>query len=128
MISTPYQLFLGPANHPQPQTTSKVLEYRIRCSCFCPSPNTHILYFMDVQNKIYRVDLRTRHLHLLADVNTSRGALRPAEEPAILSATADGKVKVFWRQGAGLWSLEVREGSSPAKRNLRGVWHDSVGG
>jgi len=128
MTSTPYSLFLSPASQPLPQTTSKILEYRIRCSCFCPAPNSHILYFMDVQNKIYRVDLRARRLQLLADVNTSRGALRPAEEHAILGATTDGKVRVFWRQGPGLYSLDVREGSSPIKRNLRGVWHDAMGG
>src|SRR5690242_14661482 len=101
MTSTPYSLFLSPANQPLPQTTSKILEYRIRCSCFCPAPNSHILYFMDVQNKIYRVDLRARRLQQMADINTNRGALRPAEEHAILSATADGKLTVFWRQGPG---------------------------
>ncbi len=62
MTSTPYPLFLGPASQPLPQTPSKVLEYRIRCSCFSPPPNTHILYFLDVANKIFKVDLRSRRV------------------------------------------------------------------
>jgi len=128
MTSTPYSQFLSHANQPLPQSTSKIFEHRIRCSCFCPAPNSHIVYYMDVQNKIYQADLRARRLQLVADVNTSRGALRPSEEHAILGVTADGKVKVFWRQGPGLYSLEIREGSSPVKRNLRGVWHDAMGG
>ena len=83
---------------------------------------------MDVLNKIYKVDMRTLRIEHFADVNTSRGALRPAEEHAILAATAEGRLNVFWRQGAGLWSLEVRQGSTNAKINLRGVWHDAIGG
>ncbi len=128
LTSTPYSLFLSPAGSPLLQTPSKVLEYRIRCSCFCPPPNTHILYFMDVKNKIFRVDMRSRRIQPFADVNTNRGALKPAEEHAILGATADGRLQVFWRQGPGLWSLEVREGSSNTKKNLRAVWLEAVGG
>ncbi len=128
LTSTPYPLFLSPANRPLPQTTSKINEYRIRCSCFCPPPNNHIMYFLDVQNKIFKADLRTRRIQQVADINTIRGALKPAEEHAILGATADGQLQVFWRQGAGLWSLNVREGGSNTKQNLRTVWQDAVGG
>ena len=128
LTPTPYHLFLSPASQQLPQTPSKILEYRIRCSCFCPAPYNHILYFMDVKNKIHKVDMRTRRIQQVADVNTNRGALRPSEEHAILGATADGHLRVFWRQGAGLWALEVREGSSSTKRNLRPVWLDAMGG
>jgi hypothetical protein len=128
MTATPYSLFLSPASQKLPTMPSRVFEYRIRCSCFCPPPNGHILYFMDVQNKIFRADMRTRVITQVADINTSRGALKPTEEVASMGVLGDGRLKVFWRQGPSLWVLELREGSSPVKTNWRHLWQDAIGG
>ncbi len=127
MTCTPYPLFLCPANRLLPPTPSTISEYRIRCSCFCPPPNSHLLFFMDVQNVVFRVDMWTRRLQQVADISMLRGALKPTEEHAVLAGTAYGQARVFWRQGSGLWMLDVREGRSGVKRNLSTVWQDVVG-
>jgi hypothetical protein len=75
------------------------------------------------------VAVAAQSLRVVADLNTVRGALRPQEEPAALSVAPDGHtVRVFWRQGPGLWCVDVRERLTPQKRNLREIWLEAVGG
>lgn len=85
---------------------------------------------MDFKNKVFKIDLRSQSVVQIADLNIERGALMVREEPATMSVTAEGKVRVFWRQGGGLWVCVL--GGEPdwrrEKFNLRGVWEDAGGG
>jgi hypothetical protein len=82
---------------------------------------------MDARNKIFQVNLQSQNVRLIADLHTTRGALKPQEEPAILSVSADGQLRVFWRQGPGLYCVDVREKVEPQRTNLRNIWLDAVG-
>ncbi|KAH8671348.1 hypothetical protein BX600DRAFT_246753 [Xylariales sp. PMI_506] len=127
LTPTPYSLFLSPANQHLPAVPTNIHDFRIRCCCASPSPNSNILYFLDARNKIFRVDLQSQSFRQIADLHTTRGALKPQEEPAALSVTADGQLRVFWRQGPGLWCVDVRERVAPQKKNLREIWLEAVG-
>jgi hypothetical protein len=81
---------------------------------------------MDVNNKIFGVDLSTRRMTMIADINTSRGLLKVPEEPAVLGATAEGQLRVFWRQGPGLWCFNVLGDRADTKENLRSIWEEVV--
>ena len=84
---------------------------------------------MDWKNKVFKIDLRARRVVQIGDLNMERGALLVKEEPAAMGVTAEGKVKVFWRQGGGLWICELGgEGIAVRKENLRGLWEDAGGG
>jgi hypothetical protein len=87
---------------------------------------------MDMKNKVFKIDLRTRIVVQIADVNMERGALSVREEPAAMGATAEGKVRLFWRQGGGLWVCELGgEGIAAGKKekkNFKGTWQDAGGG
>ncbi|KAK3941892.1 hypothetical protein QBC46DRAFT_310306 [Diplogelasinospora grovesii] len=136
MIPTGYPMFLSPVNNgaqsqQQQQAAvvpSNITEFRIRCSCMCPPPYSHIIYYMDATNRIFRVDMSSRRIDPVADLDTVRGALKVSEEPAALGATVDGRLRVFWRQGPGLWCLEIRNGEAlyNSRRNLRGLWQEAV--
>jgi hypothetical protein len=86
---------------------------------------------MDWKNKVFEIDLRARSVVQIGDLNMERGALSVKEEPAAMGVTAEGKVKVFWRQGGGLWICELGgEGIAARKKekeNLRGLWEDAGG-
>lgn len=82
---------------------------------------------MDARNKVFQVNLQAQSIKLISDLNTTRGALKPQEESAALSVSADGQLRVFWRQGPGLWCVDVRERIAPQKTNLRSIWEDVVG-
>jgi hypothetical protein len=73
------------------------------------------------------VDLQSRAVTLTADLRLERGALNVSEEPAAICASPEGRVRVFWRQGPGLWVCEISEYKTLQKRNLRGVWDDAIG-
>jgi hypothetical protein len=107
-------------------------EFRVRCAALSPPPNTHLAYMMDFKNKVFKVDMRERSVVQIGDLNMERGALTVREEPAAMGVTADGKVRLFWRQGGGLWvcclRVEGREGQRKEMVNLRGVWEDAGGG
>jgi hypothetical protein len=79
---------------------------------------------MDAKNKLFQVNLQSRGVTMIADLNMERGALHVTEEAAAIGVNQDGQVKVFWRQGPGLWLIEVGDGGKTRKRNLRGVWDD----
>lgn len=87
---------------------------------------------MDFKNRVSKVDMRERSVVPIGDLNMERGALTVREEPAAMGVTADGKVRLFWRQGGGLWvcvlSGEGGEGRRKEMVNLRGVWEDAGGG
>jgi len=84
---------------------------------------------MDWKNKVFKIDLCARTVVQIGDLNRERGALSVNEGPAAMGVTAEGKVKVFWRQGGGLWIYELGgEGISAKKENLRGLWEDAGGG
>jgi hypothetical protein len=104
-------------------------EFRIRCAALSPPPNTHLVYIMDFKNKIFKVDMRARSVVQIGEVNMERGALTVREEPAAMGVTGDGRVRLFWRQGGGLWICALREGDGRKKEmvNLRGVWEDAAG-
>lgn len=83
---------------------------------------------MDVKNKVFRIDLRARSVVQIADVNMERGALTVREEPAAIGVTAEGKVRLFWRQGGGLWIYWLGDGTTAGrheKTNLRAIWEDA---
>jgi hypothetical protein len=65
---------------------------------------------MDWKNKVFKIDWRARSVVQIGDLNMERGALSVNEEPAAMGVTAEGKVKVFWRQGGGLWIYELDAG------------------
>lgn len=86
---------------------------------------------MDVKNKVFKVDMCGRSVLQIADLNMERGALSVRDEAATIGVTMDGTVRLFWRQGGGLWIRTIREGfakGSGQKTNLRGVWEDAGGG
>jgi hypothetical protein len=83
---------------------------------------------MDAKNKVYKVDVQSRSATLVVDLNLERGALRVHEEPAAICVDPDGKVRVFWRQAAGLWMCTVGEGGKKERKNLRGIWEDALEG
>jgi hypothetical protein len=85
---------------------------------------------MDWKNKVFRIDLHERSVVQIGDLNMERGALSVKEEPAAMGVTAEGKLRVFWRQGGGLWIYELGEEGIAArkKENLRGLWEDAGGG
>jgi hypothetical protein len=87
---------------------------------------------MDAKNKVFKIDMRTRSIVQIGDLNIERGALTVREEGAAMGVTTDGMVRLFWRQGGGLWICELGgEGLAMGKRqktNLRGVWEDAGGG
>jgi len=87
---------------------------------------------MDMKNKVFRIDMRTRSIVQIEDLNRERGALTVPEEGAAMGVTADGTVRLFWRQGGGLWVCELgREGFAGGRRqktNLRIVYEDAGGG
>jgi hypothetical protein len=45
--------------------------------------------------------MRERSVVQIGDLNMERGALTVREEPAAIGVTADGRVRLFWRQGGG---------------------------
>jgi hypothetical protein len=81
---------------------------------------------MDAKNKLHQINLQSRGVTAIADLNLERGALNMHEENAAIGVNQDGQVKVFWRQGPGLWLVEIGDGGRVSKRNLRGVWDDVV--
>jgi hypothetical protein len=86
---------------------------------------------MDAKNKVFKIDMRARSVFQIADINLDRGALSVRDEAASIGATADGTIRLFWRQGGGLWICTIKEGfarGSWQKTNLRGVWEDAGGG
>jgi hypothetical protein len=87
---------------------------------------------MDAKNKVFKIDLSARSVVQIGDLNLERGALAVREEPAAMGVTAEGKVRIFWRQGGGLWVCALGgEGLAMGKMekmNLRGVWEDAGGG
>jgi hypothetical protein len=127
---TPYPMFLSPASAP-PYPIPNITEFRIRCACLSPPPNTHVAYMMDVKNKVFKIDLRARKIAQIGDLNMERGALTVREAPAAIGVTLEGKVQLFWRQGSGLWVCTLRgEGAvgMKEKKNLRALWEDAGGG
>jgi hypothetical protein len=84
---------------------------------------------MDWKNKVFKIDLRVRSVVQIGDLNMERGVLSVREEPAAMGVTAEGKVKVFWRQGGSLWIYELGGiAARKRKENLRGLWEDAGGG
>jgi hypothetical protein len=87
---------------------------------------------MDFKNRIFKIDIRERSVVPIGDLNMERGALTVKEEPAAMGVTADGQVRLFWRQGSGLWVCMLREEGGEGRKkemvNLRGVWEDAGGG
>jgi hypothetical protein len=84
---------------------------------------------MDFKDKVFRIDMRARSVVQIADLHMERGALKVQEEVAAMGVTPEGRVRVFWRQGGGLWVCALAEGSQRGeKANLRGVWEDAGGG
>jgi hypothetical protein len=86
---------------------------------------------MDVKNKVFKVDMRSRSILQIADLNMERGALSVRDEAAAIGTSADGTIRLFWRQGGGLWIRAIGERfatGSGQKMNLRGVWEDAGGG
>jgi len=86
---------------------------------------------MDAKNKVFKVDMRARSVMQIGDLTMERGALTVREESATIGVTPDGSVRVFWRQGEGLWVCELGgerllEGKKQ-KTNLRAVWEDAGG-
>lgn len=127
----PYPLFLAPESSPPPPIPSTMTEFRIRCACLSSPPNAHIAYMMDVKNKVFKVDMRARSILQIADLNMERGALSVRDEAAAIGTSADGTIRLFWRQGGGLWIRAIGERfatGSGQKMNLRGVWEDAGGG
>ncbi|KAI5922068.1 hypothetical protein F4810DRAFT_721593 [Camillea tinctor] len=154
LTSTPYPLFLTPQDTTPPPSSYSyssssspsspdIFDFRIRAACARPPPHAHVAYLLDHRSRIFRADLRARTTRLVADLGALRGSLRPREEPAGLAV--DGEVvRVFWRQGPGLWCAEVdvaastttaeRDGKGGArmtkaktKTNLRRIWMEAVG-
>lgn len=84
---------------------------------------------MDFKNRVFKIDIRARSVVLIGDLNMERGALTVKEETAAMGVTADGRVRLFWRQGGGLWVCTLGEdGRRKEKVNFRGVWEDAGGG
>jgi len=129
LTSTPYPLFLTRFEQQPPAPVPPAIsDFRIRSCCASPlATSSNILYFLDARNKVHRVDLRTQSIQQVADLHTARGALKPQEEAAALAVTAEGHLRVFWRQGAGLWLVDAGERVAPQKTNLRDIWLDAVG-
>ncbi|KAI1336877.1 hypothetical protein F5Y15DRAFT_418445 [Xylariaceae sp. FL0016] len=121
MISTPYPLFLTSKESPLPPIPTTIPDFRIRCSC---------AFYLDQRNRVFLVDLRTRNVRQISDLNTIRGSLKPQEEPAAMTVTSEGQLRVFWRQASGLWCVDVdtRERLPPQKKNLRPIWMEAIGG
>jgi hypothetical protein len=113
-----------------PPVPPTMTEFRIRCAALSPPPNTHFAYMMDFKNRIFKIDIRARSVVPIGDLIMERGALAVKEEPATMGVTADGTVRLFWRQGAGLWVCALREGDGRRKEkvNLRVLWEDAGGG
>jgi hypothetical protein len=131
-VPTPYPFFLWPSSSPEFAPPNSITEFRVRCACLSPPPNNHVAYMMDWKNKVFKIDMRARSVVQIGDLNMERGWLSVKEEPAAMGVTVEGKVKVFWRQGGGLWICEL-EGEEIAavkreKENLRGLWEDAGGG
>jgi hypothetical protein len=87
---------------------------------------------MDWKTKVFKIDLRARSVVQIGDLNMERDTLSVKEETAAMGVTAEGKVRVFWRRGGGLWIYELGGEGIPArkkeKENLRGLWEDARGG
>ena len=85
------------------------------------------MYFLDASNRIYEADLHHRRVELVVDINTHRGSLRSQDEPSAIAIGTGGVIEVFWRQGPGLWYLQVRPGEGVvSKENLRRRWDETV--
>lgn len=121
---TPYPLFL--LANGETFTPSKI-NFKIRCAAEAqPSFNTAVV--MDSKNKVYKVDLRRRSLQYWADLSSERGRLDPKEENAVIAIPEGNRARVFWRQGSGLWFVEVKNGRKGNRQNLRWLYDAAVDG
>jgi hypothetical protein len=84
--------------------------------------------FMDSKNKVYKVDLRRRSLQCWGDLSSERGRLDPKEENAVIAVPERNRVHVFWRQGSGLWFVEIKNGRKGNRQNLRWLYDAAVDG
>ncbi|KAH8892811.1 hypothetical protein GQ53DRAFT_822325 [Thozetella sp. PMI_491] len=127
LTATRYPMFLAHAAQPALPLPKSTTEFRVLCSCIAPPPDDYVVYFLDITNKLFHADLRSRKIEMIADLSRIRGILKVSEEPATLGVTSSHRLTVFWRQGPGLWALDVERGRVQTKRNLRELWRDSVG-
>ncbi|KAI8633817.1 hypothetical protein F5Y19DRAFT_471071 [Xylariaceae sp. FL1651] len=133
MTTTPYPLFLTPKDRYLPPTPSNsISDFRIRCSAARASPYNHLVYLFDQRNRVLCADLQSQSARVIADLNALRGALKPQEEPAVIGVSESGRLRVFWRQGTGLYvvELDIRGGVSRPleKEDISWRWFDAIGG
>ncbi|KAI0413832.1 hypothetical protein F5X98DRAFT_390426 [Xylaria grammica] len=134
LTTTPYPLFLTPRDRRLPPTpSSSIPDFRIRRSVARPSPHGHQVYLLDQRNRVLYADLQAQNVRVIADLGALRGALKPQEEPAAMGISDSGRLKVFWRQGAGLYVVEIeaRErmgfGRYSDKEDVSWRWFDAIG-
>lgn len=121
---TPYPLFL--LANGETFTPNKI-NFKIRCAAEAqPSSNTAV--FMDSKNKVCKVDLRRRSLQYWGDLSSERGRLDPKEENAVIAIPERNRAHVFWRQGSGLWFVEMKNGRKGNRQNLRWLYDAAVDG
>ncbi|TGJ88701.1 hypothetical protein E0Z10_g123 [Xylaria hypoxylon] len=134
LTTTSYPLFIAPRDRPLPPTpSSSIPDFRIRCSTARLPPHGHQIYLLDQRNRVLCADLQAQNVRVIADLNTPRGALKPQEEPAVMGISESGRLRVFWRQGAGLYVVEIetRErmgiGRYLDKEDVSWRWFDAIG-
>ncbi|KAI1425702.1 hypothetical protein F5Y12DRAFT_784478 [Xylaria sp. FL1777] len=134
LTTTPYPLFLAPRDrHLPPTPSSSIPDFRIRCSTARNSPNGHLIYLLDQRNRVLYADLQAQSIHVIADLNALRGALKPQEDPAVMGISESGRLRVFWRQGAGLHIVEietrerVRLGKCFNNEDISWRWFNALG-
>ena len=107
--------------------TPNKINFKIRCAAEAqPSSNTAV--FMDSKNKVCKVDLRRRSLQYWGDLSSERGRLDPKEENAVIAIPEGNRAHVFWRQGSGLWFVEIKNGRKGNRQNLRWLYDAAVDG
>ncbi|KAI1355231.1 hypothetical protein F5Y01DRAFT_311149 [Xylaria sp. FL0043] len=96
-------------------------------------PSGHQIYLLDQRSRVLCADLQAQSIHVIADLNALRGALKPQEEQAVIGVSMAGRPRVLWRQGDGLHIVKIETGEGMGvgtyynKKNISWRWFDALG-